>query len=280
MSDKPHLSPSQLDMMARCGESYRRRYICGEVIPPGLAAARGSGVHRGAEINFRQKVESFDNLPTDDIVEAAVEGFKADVERRGYRLSKDELSKGPKAAIADATDQTAALAAVHAEFQAPKWQPVLVEQTIRLNLPRRTHDLLAVVDCAGFPVGMEPGTPSTVVDIKTSGRRKPQSEADRSVQLTTYAAALKVAENREDDIAVVLEVCVNNEKPVAQTLTSSRGTADFAALSRRINAALRVIESGDFMPAPVGAWNCSPEWCGYWDTCPYVNSERKEAANG
>ena len=30
---KPHLSASQLNMIGRCGEQYRRRYVEGEKIP-------------------------------------------------------------------------------------------------------------------------------------------------------------------------------------------------------------------------------------------------------
>jgi hypothetical protein len=37
MNDKPALSISQLDMLSRCGEQYRRRYIEHERLAPGVA---------------------------------------------------------------------------------------------------------------------------------------------------------------------------------------------------------------------------------------------------
>lgn len=41
-----YLSVSQLDTFTRCGEQFRRRFMEGECIPPGIAARIGSGVHK------------------------------------------------------------------------------------------------------------------------------------------------------------------------------------------------------------------------------------------
>jgi hypothetical protein len=62
-------------------------------------------------------------------------------------------------------------------------------------------------------------------------------------------------------------------------VSSSRGSADFAALAARINVITHAIEAGIFTPAAPGSWCCSSKWCGYYlDGCPYVNSERIAAA--
>jgi hypothetical protein len=45
-------------MFQRCGEQYRRRYLENEIIPPGISARIGSGVHKAAEINFRAKIQT------------------------------------------------------------------------------------------------------------------------------------------------------------------------------------------------------------------------------
>ena len=54
--EKPYISPSQLNTFENCGEAYKRRYLDKEIIPPVVAALRGTGVHRGAEMNFVQKI--------------------------------------------------------------------------------------------------------------------------------------------------------------------------------------------------------------------------------
>ena len=47
---------SNLGTALRCGEQFRRRYIEGERIPPGVAAGRGTGVHNANDVNLSQKV--------------------------------------------------------------------------------------------------------------------------------------------------------------------------------------------------------------------------------
>lgn len=60
MSDKKHLSISQINMLGRCGEQYRRRYIEGEKIPPGIAALVGRGVDDSVTINLQNKIDTGD----------------------------------------------------------------------------------------------------------------------------------------------------------------------------------------------------------------------------
>ena len=60
---KPYISDSQLRMLTRCGIQYENRYVMGEIIPPGIAAVRGIGVHRAAAANGQQKIESGSDHP-------------------------------------------------------------------------------------------------------------------------------------------------------------------------------------------------------------------------
>ena len=69
------LSVSQLDMFARCGEQYRRRYIEGEIVPPGIAARIGTGVHKAAETNWREKMRTGRDMPLDAVQDCAAEAY-------------------------------------------------------------------------------------------------------------------------------------------------------------------------------------------------------------
>lgn len=261
---KPHLSPTQLDMLAKCGEQYRRRYMEQERRPPGIAMVRGTGVHRGLELNFRQKIESRIDLPVSDVVEAAVAGFEAEL-AGGYELNVDEESRGAKVVIGEAKDVVVTLAELAAEEMCPDYQPVLVEQPVRIELPNNTHDLYGVIDLADDR--------GRVVDTKTAAKSKKQDDADSSVQLTTYTALHKVATG-EFPTELRMEVLVSTKTPKRQTLVTTRSEADLAALAARIDAASRIIQAGVFMPATPGAWWCGPKWCGYWASCPFVNRGR------
>ena len=57
-----HISFSSLSMFLKCGEQFRRRYECNEIIPPSASLARGTCGHKSLEANFRQKIETREDL--------------------------------------------------------------------------------------------------------------------------------------------------------------------------------------------------------------------------
>ncbi len=266
---KPHRSASQLESYCRCPEAYRRRYLDKDIIPPGIAMLKGTGLHGGAERNFRQKIETREDLPVSEIVEAAVAKFEGEL-TKGVTLTDDEESAGPQKTIGSAKDDLVAIAQLHAEKQAPEYQPIMVEKLVRIELASSPCDLLGIIDLAD-----ERGI---VVDLKTAGRRKSQGDADDSVQLTIYASAYHAVMSRPPAEVRLDSLIKTKTKADRQVLSSHRGEADFIALANRINAVNKGIDAGSFPPATPGAWWCGPRFCGYWQTCAYVNSERKAKA--
>lgn len=267
--DKPHLSASQLEMYCKCPEAYRRRYIEREIIPPGMAILKGSAFHRGVETNMRQKIESHSDLPASDMVDAAVAALD-EAARGNFLLSADEESRGESIVIGEAIDDTSAMVKVHAEKQAPDYQPVLVEETVRIELPKAPRDLLGIIDLADDR--------GRVTDFKTAGKKKSQADADDSVQLTVYAAAYQ-RRFGQAPAEVRLDAIVRTKtKTERQIVSSDRSMHDFSALANRLNVVSSSIDAGSFPPATPGAWWCGPKWCGYWASCPFVNSQRKALA--
>lgn len=263
---RPHLSPSALDTFCKCPEQYRRRYIMKEKLPPGIAAHRGRGIHKGVQVNFAQKVETRKDLPASQIVEACVSEFEAGIQKEGYLLSGDEAARGATVVIGEEKDSVATLAEAFATVQAPDYQPTLVEEEIRIELPDSTHDLLGYLDLLTDD--------DIIADFKSAKKRKSQADADNSVQLTFYAAGAYIKTGRKPTVR--LDVILDQRKGVQrQILDSTRDLPDFRALANRTSAVLVSIKAGAFPPAMPGSWWCSAKWCGYWSTCPYVNSERK-----
>jgi RecB family exonuclease len=266
---KPHLSASQMESYSRCPEAYRRRYLDGDVIPPGIAILKGTALHAGAEHNFRQKLETHEDLPASDIVDASIASLES-AKAGAIAYSDEEVSRGIKTVFGEAVDAVAELASVHAHEQAPDYQPTMVEQAVRIDLPNSPRDLLAVIDLADDQ--------NRVVDFKTAGKSKNQADADDSVQLTVYAAAFSLVQG-EPPAELRLDTLVQlKTQTKRQIVSTTRGDADFNALANRINAINKSIDAGSFPPATPGAWWCGPKWCGYFRTCPYVNSERAEKA--
>jgi hypothetical protein len=264
-TEKQYLSPTQLDMFCRCAEQYRRRYIEGEKLPPGIAMLKGSGFHQGAAVNMRQKIESHQDLPPSQIVDAATAAFEA-AAHGDVMLTHEEAGRGSQIVIGEATDSLVGMAHCHAKKQAPEYQPVIVEHKIRVELPTAPRDLLGIIDLADDQ--------DRVVDFKTAGRKKSQGDVDSSVQLTTYAAAYHAHTGHEPSEVRLDTVVQTKTKTDRQALSSARGPLDFAALCHRINTVAAAIEAGSFPPVDPGHWVCDPKWCGYFRTCQFVNPSR------
>ena len=256
---RPHVSPSQLNTYLRCPEAWRRRYIENEIIPPGFAAHAGSGVHEAAQENFTQKIDSHADMKPSDFLDRAVAAFEASINESGVRAEDGvDVDKQHGWAV----DRTAALALQHASEIAPQYQPKVVEHEFRIELPKLTHDIIGFIDLVDDQ--------DRLVDFKTTGRAKSQREADESLQLTTYAAAM----HREGIAAsdIVLDVSVfkaKTQEVTHQTFSTQRGPADYQRLASTIQAVVGGINAGSFPPAAPGVWWCSERFCGYAKTCPF-----------
>jgi hypothetical protein len=266
--EKPHISNTQLDMYARCPAQWEFRYAKEMRIPPGIALLIGTGYDRGAEANCRQKIESRVDLPARDIVDASVAAFEAET-AGGYLLTNEEANVGPAKVLGEAKDKLVQLAELHAAEVAPDYQPVAVQHRQLIVFPSASHDLLTVTDLRDDQ--------RRVTDFKTAAKSKPAGSIHFDLQLTIYAAAYTI-DMGEMPSEVRQDVAVKTKTPKRQVLRSQRTVADFQALVHRVNAILSSIRAGSFPPCSPGSWNCSPKWCGYWDMCPYVNSERRCAA--
>ena len=256
---RKHLSASQLEMFAKCPESWRRRYIEKEVIPPRLAMLKGSALHKAAEHNMRQKMQTREDLMVDEIVDFAVNAFEEGV-KGGYQLADNES----KAEVGDYKKLVDAMATTHAEWQAPDYQPVAVEEKFVISLPSIEHDIVGVIDLVD-----ESGA---VIDFKTSSKKMTEADVDTSIQLGLYAAA-----QNKNEVAVKLDVLIEPSARLPsrrQLIEGTRDNSDLPVIAKRVAVVSKTIEAGLFPPAPVGSWWCSESWCGYWNTCPYVNSER------
>lgn len=273
---KPHTSASQINTFTNCGEQYRRRYLEKEIIPPGVAAVRGSSVHKGAEHNFVQKIKTFKDLPKAEIVDRAVAEFEARVKADGVFMSDEEEAKGRAVVIGAEKDRTVRLTGVFASDVAPVYQPEAVELKQTIVLPKAPRDILGILDFVGTKVA-EP-TQKGIVDFKSVAKSKGQKTWDADPALSIYDLTFRAKEGRAPDFIAVEEL-VDTKVPKRVSITTSRSRRDFEALVARVNTVVSAVDAGVFVPANVGWWGCSPKWCGYWKTCAYVNAERKAAAD-
>jgi len=100
------ITQSMLGMFLRCPQQFERRYLWGEIIPPGIAARRGSATHKAAQLNHEQKLHTQEDLPVGDLQDAARDHYVKLIQDEGVFIPKDQiaekdslLAKGLDAAI-------------------------------------------------------------------------------------------------------------------------------------------------------------------------------------
>lgn len=258
-----HLSPSQVGMYLRCGHQYEQRYVFGRKLPPGIAMARGRGVHRGAESRHRMRMKRDIELPRDDQVDAAVSAYD-DCVKDGILLNEDERARGQVRVVADGRDATARLSGLYADEVAPHiLRPVAVEERLTITVPRMDLELVGILDLAH-----ELNDRLTIEDLKTGKKRWSEEQLADDIQLDWYAMAWRHRTGSLPDVVGVRQ-CLDQKKPSTAWLGGKRSDADVRRLLKTVNAVARGISMGVFTPAQPGAWWCSSKWCGYWKACPY-----------
>jgi len=267
-----HLSYSQVNSYRLCPEYYRREKLEGEFLGlTTVSMSRGRGVHKGAEENFRQKVETRKDLPLSDIVGAAVAGYEEALESDGFGLwlSPTEKGRGRAAVVGDEKDRTARLAELLGKDLAPKVQPDIVEA-------RGKVEVMPDLDFIGY---IDLAQADRIHDLKSSLKSKRKTEAHESFQLTSYSAIYFAATGRWPK-GLELDVLVDLKTPKLQILETERDRADLDAWLETVLGVHGAIQAGAFPPAPIGSWKCSPKWCPAWSSCKYVSrsADRRLAA--
>lgn len=246
-----------------CPERVRRRWLLGDIIPPGIAPRIGTGLHKGAEVNHLQKITSKKDERLDVIQDAARDAYIESCQN-GVYFPPEELPSAKKQ-LAHGIDETVNLAKTYLDNLAPKILPALVEEDIYLDLPEIEVPLRGTIDVFTEDKWLP--------DLKTAARKWPQKRADLSLQATMYS---KLIANKTGiwPNKISFEIFIKG-KNQHQSLITYRQENDFNILVLRIRQMIEGIEAGLFPPAPVDSWWCSPKYCGYYYTCKWIPAHKK-----
>ena len=247
-----------------CPERVRRRWVLGDIIPPGIAAKIGTGVHKGAEINHKQKINTREDAPEDVICDAARDAYIESVQA-GVFFPPEEKGSAKKQ-LSNGIDITVNLAKLYRRELAPRIFPVMVEKWIKTH-----HDLVPIPFTGTLDVYTED---DWLPDFKTAAKKWPQSRADASPQATIYNELILEETGKYPNL-LTFEVLVKKKEPEIQEVITKRTRSDFDALAIRVGAMIESIQAGIFPPAQIGHWTCSPRYCGYYWTCKYIPEHKK-----
>lgn len=257
------ITQSAMNMWDRCGEQFRRRYIEDEIIPPGIAARIGTGLHKGAEVNHKAKKISRKDEPLSVVQDAARDGY-VHACQDGVYFPPDELGSAKKTLI-EGVDVTTKLAKLYHESLAPKLQPVIVEERLFLEVEELWLPFSGIVD-----VYTED---DWLPDLKTSDKKWPNGRADTEIQTTLYYE-LMVSRTGHYPRKISFEVFTKS-KMEHWSFETIREPDDFLILVEKAKIMLKSIKAGIFHPAQPGSFWCSVKWCGYWFSCPYISQRLK-----
>lgn len=251
-----HISPSQIAMYLRCPKQWSFRYIDGIIAPPSVSLLVGSAYHDALAVNFMQKIDSFEDLPVGDVLDAFSTSWERQVTRRATRDEEDNQveeferidwqEENPHAA----KDTGITLVGTYCKEVAPRIQPVAVEKPCTIEV--LGMKMVGRMD-------LETDT-RRIVDHKTSSKSKTQDEIDRELQPSAYGLMTMRPVDFDFHIAV------KTQTPKIQIVSTRRTTADviwFLRLAQQVWAAMT---TGICPPNPTGWW-CSEKYCGYWNMC-------------
>lgn len=260
---KFQLHVSGLNLLSKCGISFERRYINNEHTPPSIAAATGTAVDRSVTHDLQQKIDVGELLP-DEQVKAIARDTLVDEWARGVEASEEDTDEGLEASRDKTIDRAVKLAAFHHEQLAPVLKPTHVQRMWTLDIDGLRVQLAGTID---IQEGLD-----YVDDTKTSAKSPLKTLADTSLQLTTYALAIKAHDGQPPKHVRLNYLVMTPKKGDLKLvqLESVRTNVDFQPLLERVAQAEKQIGAGIFTPAPMDAWWCSSKFCPFHKTCRFA----------
>lgn len=245
---------SMVNLYCHCQEAFRRRYIEGEIIPPAIAMAVGTGVHKAAETNHKQKINTGMDMRIDEILDAAADGFQTEVEQNGvyFTGSRSELNKE----LGKAQDLSINLAALYGKKIAPAIMPVAAELKIEAQHPDLPIPFSGTIDVV---------TQKSIIDLKTARVKWRAGKEKETVQPEIYRFMLRENDGHDYDFGFHVMAYTGE----TQYIPVKKSNQEMGYVVGIVKAMLNSIKTGCFMAAVPGHWICADggKFCGFWHTC-------------
>jgi len=288
-------SKTQINMFVEdCPMRWYYRYGLGIKTPPAGAMKLGSSYHETAAKNYKQKAKSLKDLPLDEMTAYFATSWEKGLEQEDVLFEEGETPDGLK-------DQGVELVKAFRKQIAPSVTPASaqnVEEDIRLLmfkpvdpqaapkiyplpadyrdagteaqaiLERNEHDWSYLLDATIDITDKD----AIIRENKTAARSPSQDDADKLLDLTTYALAYRLA-NKKAEAGVAMDVAVKTATPKGLILTSQRSREQIRAHLNRIGMMVKAIDQEIFIPH-TNWWGCSKKFCGYWDRCDFGGKHR------
>jgi putative RecB family exonuclease len=258
----------------RCPLHYYFRYIEGLKIPPRAPMTLGSSVHAALEHNFRQKIDSKLDLPTDEVLDAYSDRFDlakpetewekdedpAEIKDSGinllcaYHTGKDR--NGEPMMARELNSETRKYEKKIIKPLSPQIQPPLVEEPFEVKFENEVgYTFVGRIDVVDDK--------DMVRETKTSSKSPTQDQVDSDLQISAYSLGFRVKTGREEK-GLVLDYLVKNVSPKVVSIETQRTKDDILRFLKILARISDAVGKGVFY-CSCNPMFCNPNNCGWWD---------------
>jgi len=264
---KPQLHQSHLALLYKCGYKFSRAVLDGEKEPPTVPLVVGTATHTTVAKNLNHKIDKGTLLTKEAIQDYSKDDFIKEWQESPVVLNEEEVAQGLKKTKDFAQDQARELIIAHHYDIANKINPKIIERKWVLKAKEFDYDLAGQMD-------IDEG--NQIRDTKTMKVNGGQRIVDLSEQYTFYALAKYTIDGIMPDFVIQDNLIKPTKTRSAYGIIykSTRTKEDFKIAVSRFALACEIIKKGSFVPANPIDPLCSPKFCGFYPTCPYVNGKR------
>jgi len=236
------LSPSSLNQFIDCEARWFYRRVLELPETRGAALGLGTAVHEAVIENFRQKIETKRDLPTDGVTALFIDAMNRQLDE--ITLTKDES--------ADELKQCGeVMTRVYMDQVAPRVQPAAVEMPVQ--------GMIGDVAVRGFVDIMDVN--GDIIDLKTASKKPSSISAGYRAQVATYSMLAPGASGRAR-----LDTLTKTKTVSSHEQTIQIGEADRKFSTRLYSIAQEKMRTGLFAPNR-SSHLCSRKYCSFADRC-------------
>jgi hypothetical protein len=225
--------------------------------PPTLRLALGSAAHTAVEFDLREKMETGDDQPLEQMQDT----FRDEFEKESYGAEDT-----PKETKGQALDSGVKCVEVWHKKVAPDTHPLAVEEEVQFSINGvPIAGTIDVVKQVGDPTSWFESK-RIIGDWKFVGK-KPQDAGTYLLNMIGYGIGLRQKTGLKED-GIVLDHLVRTKEPYHFPIASKGPIPDESidAYGDIVAGVARDIEAGSFPPTGLQGHACS--WCGYKARCP------------
>lgn len=280
-----YLSASSLGTLITCPRQYEFRYVKNLVIPPNAALVTGSVMHKVFETYYKDAMTSSQRLTVEQSVELASD-IASDY------LKESDIGTTSTEEVSDIQKLAPVITRTYVDKVAQHINPIATEEELRVTMAcgvdilgyldlrhalKHSEDEVKLAEENGIELAVE-----GIADYKITKKKWNLDRLKNSLQFNLYTTLTGIGDVQIHNLTKDLPKPMAR-KPRASVAAEDDGVTDLAGnlrilhhrftgddadhLETLVESAARLITSGIFMPCALDAWNCNPEWCGYWHLC-------------